>query len=257
MQPILLHAATSHGFVTNDGDPGYSKWLAADDGSTIFNRLEEAGVSWRVYYDDDQLISLTAFFTPRTSRGTGSPNFRGMAQFHEDVASGTLPAYSFIEPRMILQPQRHCIRPSACSRNRRGRDPRLRQRACRDVRAGEALLSDIYMSIKASRSPHGSNAINTALVVVFDEHGGTYDHVPPPRAVPRPASPSRARWGTPSTASDAAFPRWSSPPTRNAERSSTRPCTTTRSSDAERAARFAAPDVTATRPRPRSPMRSP
>jgi len=28
----------------------------------------------------------------------------------------------------------------------------------------------------------GSNAMNTLLLVSFDEHGGTYDHVPPPAA---------------------------------------------------------------------------
>jgi phospholipase C len=53
-----------------------------------------------------------------------------------------------------------------------------------DVRAGEKLLSDVYMAIRNSATPAGSNAMNTMLLVTFDEHGGIHDHVPPPAAVP-------------------------------------------------------------------------
>jgi phospholipase C len=50
--------------------------------------------------------------------------------------------------------------------------------------AGEELLARIYNAIRNSSSPTGSNHLNTTLLVTFDEHGGTYDHVPPPAAVP-------------------------------------------------------------------------
>ncbi len=53
-----------------------------------------------------------------------------------------------------------------------------------DVRAGEALLHSVYTSLKGAKSDSGSNAMNTAFLITFDEHGGTYDHVPPPSAVP-------------------------------------------------------------------------
>jgi phospholipase C len=49
---------------------------------------------------------------------------------------------------------------------------------------GEELLARIYDAIRASSTPDGSNHLNTTLVVTFDEHGGTYDHVPPPPATP-------------------------------------------------------------------------
>ena len=61
--------------------------------------------------------------------------------------------------------------------------------AISDVRAGEALLHDVYTSIKTSASSTGSNAGNTLLLVTFDEHGGTYDHVAPPAATP-PTTPA-------------------------------------------------------------------
>ena len=50
--------------------------------------------------------------------------------------------------------------------------------------AGEDLLARTYDAIRSSSSPTGSNYLNTLFMVVFDEHGGTYDHVPPPAADP-------------------------------------------------------------------------
>jgi phospholipase C len=58
-----------------------------------------------------------------------------------------------------------------------------------DVRAAEALLAEVYGAVRGGRSTAGSNAVNTALVVTFDEHGGIYDHVPPPGAVPPSGKP--------------------------------------------------------------------
>jgi phospholipase C len=53
---------------------------------------------------------------------------------------------------------------------------------------GESLLADVYNAVRTSSSAGGSNWSNTLLLVTFDEHGGTYDHVPPPAAVPPDAS---------------------------------------------------------------------
>jgi phospholipase C len=56
---------------------------------------------------------------------------------------------------------------------------------------GEALLARIYHAIRSSSSSSGSNCFNTLFMVVFDEHGRTYDHVPPPDASPPdPAAPA-------------------------------------------------------------------
>jgi phospholipase C len=178
----FLHAGTSHGFVTNREGGGYGKWLDASYSATIFNRLEEAGVSWRVYYDEQQLVSLTGMLHAPALQKYWKSRFRGMAQFHRDAADGTLPAYSFIEPRMIfnhndMHPPYGRLRESVIDGDE------VFDSALSDVRAGEALLASVYDAIKNASSASGSNAINTALVVTFDEHGGTYDHVPPPTVV--------------------------------------------------------------------------
>jgi phospholipase C len=54
-----------------------------------------------------------------------------------------------------------------------------------DVRQGEKLIKRVYEAIRASRFWG-----ETMLIVTFDEHGGFFDHVPPPVAVP-PAGDQR------------------------------------------------------------------
>ena len=182
----FFHAATSHGFVTNQGDGGYEKWLDPDraDAPTVFNRLEEAGIPWRVYYDAAQLVSMTGVLHAPATEKYWKSNFRTLDQFYLDVESGNLPAYSFIEPRMVfnhndMHPPYGVLREGSD-----GFGDEVLDGAVSDVRAGEALLHYIYSAIKNSTSPTGSNAMNTMLFVTFDEHGGTYDHVPPGAAVP-------------------------------------------------------------------------
>jgi phospholipase C len=172
----FFHASTSAGFVCNDGGVGYKKWMESNTAPTIFNRLEEAGRSWTIYYDESQVISLTGFINGPALRPYWKTNFRGMSQFYEDVATGSLPAYAFIEPRLVFD--HNDMHPPVAS------FPGTDLGAYSDIRAGERLLHDVYSAIRSSAAEQGSNAGNTTLLVTFDEHGGTYDHEPPPSAVP-------------------------------------------------------------------------
>jgi phospholipase C len=91
-------------------------------------------------------------------------------EFLEDADAGRLPNYSFIEPRYFTS--------------------RLRRRIPNDahpphnVAYAEQLVAELYNAIRA-----GPAWDRTLLVIVFDEHGGCYDHVAPPAATPvgRPA----------------------------------------------------------------------
>ena len=67
--------------------------------------------------------------------------------------------------------------------------------AISDVRAGDRLVHDVYEAIRTSASPHGSNVINTLLLITFDEHGGCYDHVPPPEATTPTATSGEGEMG--------------------------------------------------------------
>ena len=180
----FFHASTSHGFVTNKHGGGYDKWLDARPAPTIFNRLEEAGIPWKIYFDEMQLVSLTGVMhAPVLEQYWRTKHFGHMSEFYDDAKNGTLPAYAFLEPRMVydhndFHPPFGALRSSEVD----GQD--VVDSAVSDVRAGEKLVAGVYNAIKDSASPNGSNALNTLLLITFDEHGGTYDHVPPPAATP-------------------------------------------------------------------------
>jgi phospholipase C len=179
----FFHAGTSHGFVTNSENGGIGKWLDAPAVPTVFSRLEDAGKSWRVYYDAQQVVSLTGLLSAPSLEKYWKSNFRSMEQFHDDAAKGTLPDYAFVEPRMVFDhndmhpPVVHTTAESD------GETPKMAS-AFSDMRAGEQLLGEVYTAVKNGASSTGSNAMNTVLLVTFDEHGGLYDHVAPPTAVP-------------------------------------------------------------------------
>jgi len=180
----FFHASTSHGFVTNKAGGGYDKWLDAPATPTIFNRLEEAGVSWRVYFDELQLVSFTGVLhAPVLEPFWKTERFATMSQFYEDVKLGRLPAYAFIEPRMTYN-HNDFHPPFGRLRESDVDGVEVIDSAISDVRAGEALVHEVYEAIKRSASPTGSNALNTMFLITFDEHGGTFDHVPPPSATP-------------------------------------------------------------------------
>ncbi|MBS1675245.1 MAG: hypothetical protein JSS74_14920 [Actinobacteria bacterium] len=182
----FFNASTSHGFVTNHEGGDYGKWMDGPKSPTIFNRLEDAGLSWKVYFDEVQMVSFTGVLhAPVLEKFWRTEHFGTMEEFYADVEHGELPAYAFIEPRMIYD--HNDFHPPFGARREtdlKNEDTTLINSAFSDVRAGDDLVHDIYDAIRTSKSPKGSNAVNTLFLITFDEHGGTYDHVVPPRATP-------------------------------------------------------------------------
>ena len=180
----FFHAGTSSGYVINM-EPAESFPLH-NDAETIFERLEKHGLTWRVYCDPPSHISLTGIIHAPRLRERWATNFFTTDRFLQDAATGQLPAYSFIEPNLLyghndMHPAFDALFPGV------DLDPPSA------LLGGEALLAKIYDAIRCSASPDGSNAYNTLFMVCFDEHGGTYDHVPPPaRAAAGPDRSSRA-----------------------------------------------------------------
>ncbi|QAB18087.1 hypothetical protein Leucomu_09285 [Leucobacter muris] len=180
----FFHALTSHGYVTNSLGDGYDKWLRAAPAPTVFNRLEEAGLSWRVYFDELQLISFTGMIhAPVLERFWKTERFATMEQFETDAKNGDLPEYAFIEPRMVFN-HNDFHPPVGVARESAVDGENVYNGALSDVRAGDALVHRVYTAIRTSMSEQGSNYLNTAMLLTFDEHGGTYDHVAPPAAEP-------------------------------------------------------------------------
>src|SRR5207244_11295971 len=80
-----------------------------------------------------------------------------VAQFFTDAAAGTLPAVSFVDPIFDEESEENP----------------------QDIQVGEAFAARVINAVMA-----GPGWPKTVLVWLYDEHGGYYDHVPPPRAVP-------------------------------------------------------------------------
>ena len=88
-----------------------------------------------------------------------------------------LPTYAFIEPNMLHGHNDMHPPVNALFTGMPADSPS-------SLLGGEELLATVYDAIRSSSSESGSNAYNTMLLVTFDEHGGCYDHVPPPPAPP-------------------------------------------------------------------------
>jgi phospholipase C len=116
---------------------------------TIWDRLWEAGVNARCY---------------SPILGIWGSEYEDVTYSYEDylndAASGQLPAVSFVDP-----PYSHASGPTD-------------DHPFTDIRNGDAFLSQMYHTLA-----NGPCWPKSVLIVTFDEWGGFFDHVPPPRVV--------------------------------------------------------------------------
>jgi phospholipase C len=182
----FFHAATASGTVVNMSPP--DSFPVHNKAETIFERLDQQGLTWRVYCDPPSHVSFTGVIHAARLHGHFKSNFSTTNQFLEDAEKGTLPAYSFIEPNLLhghndMHPAMDAIFHGLAL------DPPS------SLLGGEKMLARMYDAIRNSSSSNGSNAMNTLLLVTFDEHGGTFDHVPPPPAAPPDRTGSAGQYG--------------------------------------------------------------
>ena len=129
---------------------------------SIFDQIREAGLTWRNYVND------TPWELMLDGVASYPENVVLLSKFFEDCAVGELPAFSFINPRAGI--------------NFTSKHGSNDQHPDHDVSLGEALVKDVYEAVRSS--PRWNE---TLFIVTYDEHGGFYDHVPPPRVgVPPP-----------------------------------------------------------------------
>lgn len=147
---FFLHCGTAAGYENNS--PAHFPYLM----HTVFNRISEAGKTWKIYFHDfPQTLTLTSLWSQ-------PGRFRIFDEFVADARQGALPAYSFIEPRYF---------PDVKLPND--------QHPPHHVGPGEDLIADVYNAVRSAPTWEKS-----LLIVIYDEHGGIYDHVPPPIAIP-------------------------------------------------------------------------
>ncbi len=91
-------AATSSGLVVNSP---MRKWFTANDAETIFERLEAHNKTWKVYVMEPMALSFTGVIHFPRLKDRLATHFVPFAEFEDDVAAGTLPDFSLIEPNMM------------------------------------------------------------------------------------------------------------------------------------------------------------
>lgn len=167
---LFALSGTSQGRADMPGEGGnwfdLSGWLDQDQ-VTIFDRLSEKGISWKAYFHDiPQSVCLA-----HQRRPENLARYFFVEQFYRDTrgSEAAFPAFSLVEP-------------DYCGRDENDGHPPF------DIFRSEKLLADVYNAIRANEDLWQS----TLLVVLFDEHGGFYDHVAPPAA--EPPSPPRPDW---------------------------------------------------------------
>jgi phospholipase C len=177
-------AGTSSGFVKNAPT---SNFLQHNDAPTIFERLEAHGRTWKVYVLEPDGLSFTGLIHAARLRDRFATHFVPFSEFLDDAANGTLPDFSLIEPSLISGHTDY--HPAAGMAMLPGVEAPVDPPS--SILAGEAFLARIYDALRAASSGTGSNHLNTTLLVGWDEPGGTFDHVAPPRVPsPDPGSPA-------------------------------------------------------------------
>jgi phospholipase C len=184
----FLIAGTAHGLID---DIPFSMFDYPPAG-TVFDLLEKFGISWTNYHNVSpariilkrllgrpglvamrRLASVARWLPPVVNAVRGNKSFtadlyplglrrclrhlRTARQFFADADSGSLPAFSIVDPDFDS----------------------FSEENPQDIRKGESFAAEVI-----SRVMHGPEWPHTLLIWLYDEHGGYYDHVPPPGATP-------------------------------------------------------------------------
>lgn len=160
---LFAHTGTSLGRVAMPSPP-FNLQLFRYNQTTLYDRLNERNISWRIYYGDvpqslileRQRLPGNAIRYRRFAGGLFTDSF-------EEAAAGApdeFPQYVFIEPSYFL--------------NQNDQHPPS------DVMHGDLLIARVYNALRRNDALWKE----TLLVVLYDEHGGFYDHVYPGPAVP-------------------------------------------------------------------------
>ncbi len=159
---------------------------------TIFELLDDAypgEINWKVYYHDAPLSALCSYVYDhwKWMSWDGGNVFHfnqllsGETNFEYDIRKNRLPKYSFIEPRYTGTFHDGPVNSShPGGANLDIKDPNGSSLPPPiSVTDGEAFLGQVYGIL----AKYPETFEKTLLIVIFDENGGVFDHVPPPPAV--------------------------------------------------------------------------
>ncbi len=159
---IFLQAATTGGHVH---EPDTTNDQCCDNLPTIFHRLSDAGISWKIYYSDTQ-----ANGTPLTDLNNYWPKFAALhaanivpiSQYYQDLTYQQLPSVAFIQAGL------------GSGRDEHPGGQQSAQQGGNDIQLGAAYTRQIVTELMKSAMWKDS-----VFFLTFDEGGSFYDHVPP------------------------------------------------------------------------------
>ena len=159
--PTLCNRAFAH-YGTSFGQVSMDLFYWNKQIKSIYQRVNDAGHTARLYYFDESSSSLEVVNLLKDQ-----PDLFGTFEdFKTACAKNKLPEYSFIEPNYTDHDDPNGLGELiACD-----------QHPDHDVRGGEQFIATVYSAIRNNPDLWP----NTALLIVYDEHGGIFDHVPPP-----------------------------------------------------------------------------
>ena len=152
--PILAETFPNRIFLWAAQTDRLSNGLSLTGLPTIFDRLSKAGVSHGYYFGNIPFLALWGL----KYLGVSSD----LDDFFSQAKSGRLPAVSFVDPKFTELD------------DGLGNDDHPHS----DIRNGDAFLSQVFDAVTSSPT-----WASTVLIITFDEWGGFFDHVPPPRVI--------------------------------------------------------------------------
>ena len=156
----FLIAATAMGMTDDVGVSGVGNLIPDVSlalpplGGTIFDTLSAHGISWLDYAASYPLGCTAALYPVNDLAALLAQT--PITQFFSNCAAGTLPKFCIVDMDYSTQSQE---------------DPQ-------NIVVGETFLASVVKAIGAS-----PNWAKTMLIITYDEHGGYFDHVPPPVAL--------------------------------------------------------------------------
>jgi len=174
--PTICNRAFAH-YGTSFGRVDMDLLYVNEPFQSIYGRLINANPKHtaKLYYYDTTSSTMEI-----TNLLQNQPElFGSYQQFLSDCSSGNLPDYAFVEPNYNDHD------------GDAGEEVASDQHPDHNIQAGELFIASVYNAIKSS--PLWPN---TALLVVYDEHGGIYDHVVPPACTPDQFTASANDTGT-------------------------------------------------------------
>jgi len=158
----FLISGTSLGLI-DDSFP-----LTLPPNGVIYEQFDKYGITWKNYYSS---VPSLGVYLPYLEQG--SPLAKGVVkidQFFVDAAAGNLPSFCLVEPDYDHSSEE---------------DPQ-------DIQFGDQFMGKVVNAVMSS-----PNWPKTMLIWNYDEHGGYYDHVPPPAAIPPDDIPPNLKPGDP------------------------------------------------------------